>query len=74
MSQDRKWVFIRSWHAVRTPTRMFNTYVTLCGRRATASLTADELPAGKSCEVCLRIVARQDDVPFDFSTMSREPA
>lgn len=54
-----KWTLIRSWHAVRTgnsPGRM----MTLCGRRS-FSYTVEDLPAGKSCETCLRIVARNAD-------------
>lgn len=49
------WVQIRSWHA----------YVgggkTLCGRTVTAAVPVDFLPAGKSCETCLRSVARRVD-------------
>lgn len=54
------YVRIRAWHIVKTPTRMFDTYVTLCGRRATGE-TVDALPAGSSCEACLRIARRQTD-------------
>lgn len=48
-----EWVQIRSWHQVLTPTRVPDRYVTLCGRRALGP-TVPGMPAGKSCEVCLR--------------------
>ena len=53
------WVRIRSWHALRT----FELAApTLCGRRAGPQAdVSSELPAGKSCETCLRIVARKAD-------------
>ena len=55
------WVLIQSWHGVRwkvldNPPR----WTTLCGRK-TYSDPVDDLPAGKSCETCLRIVARKAD-------------
>lgn len=49
-----------SFHVVLTPTRVPNTYRTLCGRTLTGDVM-DALPAARSCESCLRIVARQDD-------------
>lgn len=56
------WDYIRivSWHIVRTPTRAFDSYITLCGRRA----VGDALPnigEGKSCESCLRLALRRGD-------------
>jgi len=57
-------VLIRSWHVVLTPTRMFDTYRTLCGRTATGQ-TVTILPAGKSCETCARIALRAADRPED---------
>jgi hypothetical protein len=54
------WIRIRSWHGVLTPTRVPNSYRTLCGRTAHGT-PADDLPAGKSCESCLRIIARKAD-------------
>lgn len=57
---DISYVKIRSWHAVLTPTRVPDTYKTLCGRRASGD-TVTDLPAGKSCEACLRLVARRAD-------------
>ena len=62
---DRQWVKIRSFHAIRLvhPTRS-NAYGTLCGRTVPADAdVVDTLPAGKSCETCLRIHARQTDKP-----------
>jgi hypothetical protein len=58
---DIRWVQIRSWHAVDTPTRMFDTYKTVCGRRVATTDVRDNLPAGKSCETCLRTVGRRAD-------------
>lgn len=55
------YVRIRSWHLVRTPTRMFDTYITLCGRMVTTTDTRHELPAERSCETCLRIQTRRTD-------------
>lgn len=54
------WVKIKSWHAVRL-TRSIEPR-TLCGRKASGDAeVVDTLPAGKSCESCLRIVARRAD-------------
>jgi len=52
---NRGWVKIRSWHVLRD-----DGLATLCGRQANGDIV-DTLPAEKSCETCLRIVARQDD-------------
>lgn len=54
------WVEIKSWHVVKL-TRSIEAR-TLCGRAAKvgAEIKA-ELPAGRSCESCLRILARQID-------------
>ncbi len=58
-------VQVRSWHIARE--RAFDPTVTLCGLKVRshpfpgehqASGYALELPAGKSCEACLRIFAR----------------
>lgn len=55
------WVRIRSWHIVRTPTRMFDTYRTRCGRTVVTKDVRSEFPQDeKSCESCLRIQARDD--------------
>ncbi len=54
------WVRIRSWHVVRL-TRSIE-YRTECGRTAPRKAeTSDTLPAEKSCETCLRIIARRGD-------------
>lgn len=55
------WVRIRSWHSVLTPTRAFDTYRTRCGRTVVTKDVRDDLPAEKSCESCLRILARMDE-------------
>jgi hypothetical protein len=56
------WVRIRSWHAVKVTEGPSADGRTLCGRTyPNGSLLAPELPADKSCETCLRIVARKAD-------------
>lgn len=53
------WVKVRSWHAIRL-TRSLEPR-TLCGRTAAADAELSEtLPAEKSCESCLRILARRE--------------
>jgi hypothetical protein len=49
---------IRSWHEVRNPTRVPDTYVTLCGRRASGPTLAEFPGDEKTCETCLRIGER----------------
>ena len=51
---DIRFVKIRSWHALRADGR------TRCGRVATGP-TSENLPAGRSCESCLRIIGREAD-------------
>ena len=52
-------VKIRSWHRIRTVTRV-GTFVTLCGRLAPSSAaTADEFGEERSCESCLRIESQE---------------
>lgn len=54
-----RFIRIRSWHIIRTPTRMPDTYVTLCGKRATGK-PARDFSNEKTCETCMRIdVARR---------------
>lgn len=55
------WVRIVSWHAAETYTRMPGTVLTLCGRTVHDAVVVDALPAGRSCESCLRIYARRED-------------
>jgi len=53
------WIRIRSWHEVRTPTRVPNTYITLCGRQASGE-TRDVFPGDeKTCESCYRVATRR---------------
>lgn len=55
-----EWVRIRSWHALRVSRLIVPR--TLCGRQTQADdARSDTLPSGKSCESCLRIVARLAD-------------
>lgn len=58
---SRTWVRISSWHAVKRVDA--GGWWTECGRLLLGdrAVFADELPAEKSCELCLRITARQDD-------------
>jgi hypothetical protein len=52
------WVKIVSWHALRPD----DPDVTVCGEEvAEEHEVSDELPAEKSCELCLRILARHHD-------------
>jgi hypothetical protein len=53
------WVRIRSFHALSDYQGIPRT---LCGRSPSRdSDVYDRLPAGRSCESCLRIVARKTD-------------
>lgn len=55
---DYDYIKIKSWHIIKTPTRMFDTYITRCGLKAVGN-TANDLPLGeKSCESCFRYTAR----------------
>ena len=55
------WVRIISWHALRLDDL---AGLTFCGRQPAAQAeVSNELPAGKSCETCLRLVARKADEP-----------
>lgn len=72
-----KWVLIRSWHGIAsrfTSRGGHGMATTYCGRRVIveavirpgmdevrAHVVAADLPAGKSCESCLRIIARRAD-------------
>lgn len=53
----------RSWHIVRTHTRMFDGWIALCGRRIEMpdKDAVARLPSDKSCESCLRIARRASD-------------
>ena len=52
------WFKLKSWHAFRGPT----SAVSYCGRVSSPyNETSNTLPAGKSCETCLRLVARFAD-------------
>jgi hypothetical protein len=56
-----EYVKVRSWHILRTYTRVPEMAVTLCGRLVRATETRAELPAERSCESCLRIATRRVD-------------
>ena len=53
-----EWVRIVSWH-VLVPTRAL-PYVafTRCGRKVSEAEIKADMPQGKSCETCLRLIAR----------------
>jgi len=56
---DITWVKLTSWHAQRPKDHADTTY---CGREIPVDAAiSHELPAGKSCESCLRNVARLND-------------
>jgi len=59
---DVQWFRIRSWHAVKLLSdRVGHTYA-LCGKQQSDAEIVDTLPSGKSCESCLRILARRVDI------------
>jgi len=59
---DTQWVQIVSWHAVRLFSDRIGRTWTVCGRRTLpTAVVVDVLPAGKSCETCLRILGRRED-------------
>jgi hypothetical protein len=59
---DRTWFRIVSWHAASGLISRGSQRKLLCGRWAAPDAEqSDELPSGKSCESCLRAIARQDD-------------
>ena len=49
----------RSWHLIRTWTRVPGRAITLCGKPAHGS-TIDDFGAERSCESCLRAKARNE--------------
>lgn len=53
-----RFVKVASWHVVKTPTRAFNTYRTLCGLTVETLDIRPELDLSeRSCETCLRLNA-----------------
>jgi len=56
---DTQWVKLRAWHALLPYDH--HGPATFCGRDAEGREVRDELPAEKSCESCLRILARRQD-------------
>lgn len=57
---DTQWTKIVAWHALRPHDHFGPT--TYCGRDAEGRELRAELPAEKSCETCLRSLARLRDV------------
>lgn len=55
-----KYVKIRSWHIIATPTRVSGGYITLCNRSVVAGVTADDFGDDKTCETCFRKQAKLD--------------
>ena len=56
------WVRIRSWHAVKSYASALSAgyTTTLCGRKTESTVVAT-MQSGKSCEICLRAVAKSVD-------------
>ena len=78
---DRLWVRRReglSWHIVRGTSYQatgVTSSVGLCGLRIRIDQPAewaDTLPAGKSCEMCLRLHARVTDTPATNDAVPEE--
>jgi hypothetical protein len=57
---DIRWSKIRSWHALTGIVSRSGLTQTMCGRWAKSEIV-DDLPSERSCETCLRIVARLQD-------------
>lgn len=53
-----EYVKIRSYHVVRTWTRVPGRWITLCGRTGGGDSVSD-FGDGKTCETCLRIAAKE---------------
>ena len=52
----------QSWHGFRQWSETeAGVAITLCGRRLADPEVKDVLPAGRSCELCLRIYGRAQD-------------
>lgn len=47
--------FIRSWHVIRSATRIEGQYLTLCGRLVNGDILDELRLSEKSCERCLQI-------------------
>lgn len=66
-----------SWHVVRTHTRAFDGWLTLCGRgvRMPDTQALDEIPGNeKTCERCAVIaLKRVDPAPEDDPSVAHEP-
>lgn len=64
--RDYQWVQMRSWHAVETPTDRVRTFQTVCGRKAVIGRDEqlqETIPGTeKTCERCLRIVTRRNEL------------
>lgn len=57
-----EYIRMRSWHLIRTWTRVPGRAITLCGRTVQNRETANTLPMDeKSCETCLRMAEFQRD-------------
>ena len=60
------WAKLRSWHYVRTFTRVPGGFITMCGRSGRSTNFANQFPSNeKSCESCLRIIRREHAETFD---------
>ena len=51
------YVKLKSWHILRTWSRVPGRFITLCGRVGTGDVVAD-FGDEKTCETCLRIASK----------------
>jgi hypothetical protein len=50
-----EWVHIRSWHIIRTWTRVPGRAITLCGRTVVGDAYPEPAGGEATCETCFRI-------------------
>ncbi len=60
---DIQWAKIQSWHAIRPHDHFGPT--SYCGRDLEGREVKDKLTSEKSCEICLRTLARINDDPSE---------
>ncbi len=55
----------RSWHLLRTWTRVPGRALTVCGLTIEGALEHDGVPAQRTCERCWRVKASREDHAVD---------
>lgn len=55
------WIKIRSWHRVRTATRVPGRYITFCGKQATGDPQDSYTSYEKTCEACFRLSGLKEE-------------